>query len=338
MSKYAILPAKGSDHVSYQKGSRYTYKYSTETSAFLLESRSASSGLALDSLADIEVLHKCLMVLKLRNVQIKRTSTNKEDLVPSQDRLRESLEKSPLQFSFQDGKIPEICPSVDEPTWVLNIKRGVLSVFQSSHAASREETLEETDVSGRCLTSYEWNGPSLVKTRDLKSCSHRGLAVTSLDSVPLPDSDGQLLDSSLECVQSYRDGVMEEASCTEANLLTPFSRDAGGAQTKTLSTFKLLRVQEGIPTNRDDSREVYSSSLLYEREDGGETGTRASTAEQAAETVRKLCVTKGLHYEVSFSTVHPAELCIVPVQQASQSSIKPVIIDNNQRTESTLLF
>ncbi|XP_033883614.3 uncharacterized protein LOC117416563 isoform X1 [Acipenser ruthenus] len=287
----------GSDNVSYQKGSRYTYKYSTETSAFLLESRSASTGLALDSLADIEVLHKCLMVLKLRNVQIKRTSTNKEDLMPSQDRLRESLEKSPLQFSFQDGKIPEICPSVDEPTWVLNIKRGVLSVFQSSHAASREETLEETDVSGRCLTSYEWKGPSLVKTRDLKRCSHRGLAVTSLDSVPLPDSDGQLLDSSLECVQSYRDGVMEEASCTEANLLTPFSRDAGGAQTKTLSTFKLLRVQEGIPTNRDDSREVYSSSLLYEREDGGETGTRASTAEQAAETVRKLCVTKGLHYE-----------------------------------------
>lgn len=88
----------------------------------------------------------------------------------------------------------------------------------------------------------------------------------------------------------------------------------------------------------DDSREVYSSSLLYDREDGGETGTRASTAEQAAETVRKLCVTKGLHYEVSFSTVHPAELCIVPVQQASQSSIKHVIIDNNQRTEGTLLF
>ncbi|KAK1162419.1 hypothetical protein AOXY_G17278 [Acipenser oxyrinchus oxyrinchus] len=287
----------GSDHVSYQKGSRYTYKYSTETSAFLLESRSASRGLALDSLADIEVLHKCLMVLKLRNVQIKRTWTNKEDLVPSQDRLRESLEKSPLQFSFQDGKIAEICPSVDEPTWVLNIKRGVLSVFQSSHAASREESLEETDVSGRCLTSYEWKGPSLVKTRDLKHCSHRGLAVTSLDSVPLPDSDGQLLDSSLECVQSYRDGVMEEASCTEENILTPFSQDAGGAQTKTLSTFKLLRVQEGIPTSRDDSREVYSSSLLYEREDGGETETRASTAEQAAETVRKLCVTKGLHYE-----------------------------------------
>ncbi|XP_041126505.1 uncharacterized protein LOC121326918 isoform X4 [Polyodon spathula] len=284
-----------SDKLSYQKGSRYTYKYSTETSTFLLESRSASSGVALDSLADIEVLHKCLMVLKLRNVQIKRTSTNKEE--PSQDRLRESLEKSPLQFSFQDGKIPEICPSVDEPTWVLNIKRGVLSVFQNSHAASREETLEETDVSGRCLTSYEWKGPSLVKTRDLKRCSHRGLAVTSLDSVPLPDSAGQLLDSSLQCVQSYRDGVMEEASCTEVNLLIPFSRDAGGAQTKTLSTLKLLRVQEGLPTNRDDSREVYSSSLLYEREDGRETGTRASTAEQAAETVRKLCVTKGLHYE-----------------------------------------
>lgn len=52
--------------MSYQKGSRYTYKYSTETSVFLLESRSASSGLALDSLADIEVLHKCLMVLKVR--------------------------------------------------------------------------------------------------------------------------------------------------------------------------------------------------------------------------------------------------------------------------------
>jgi hypothetical protein len=47
--------------------------------------------------------------------------------------FRTSLEKSPLAFSFQDGRIEELCTSRPEKTWVLNIKRGILSSIQNNH-------------------------------------------------------------------------------------------------------------------------------------------------------------------------------------------------------------
>ena len=48
------------------------------------------------------------------------------------DEFRAALEKKPLRFDFQDGRVDEICFDVTEPTWVINVKRGVLSTFQNS--------------------------------------------------------------------------------------------------------------------------------------------------------------------------------------------------------------
>jgi hypothetical protein len=36
------------------------------------------------------------------------------------------------RFSFTDGLIPEICPHVNETSWVVNFKRGILSAFQNT--------------------------------------------------------------------------------------------------------------------------------------------------------------------------------------------------------------
>lgn len=41
------------------------------------------------------------------------------------------LQKNSLHFSFQDGTVDELCPG-DDPAWVLNIKRGILSAFQNT--------------------------------------------------------------------------------------------------------------------------------------------------------------------------------------------------------------
>ena len=43
-----------------------------------------------------------------------------------------ALMQNPLHFSYQDGVIPTICASNSDPTWVLNIKRGILSSLQVS--------------------------------------------------------------------------------------------------------------------------------------------------------------------------------------------------------------
>lgn len=36
------------------------------------------------------------------------------------------------RFAFHDGLISEICPEEAEEDWVLNFKRGILSLFQNS--------------------------------------------------------------------------------------------------------------------------------------------------------------------------------------------------------------
>lgn len=46
--------------------------------------------------------------------------------------LKRDLERYSLHFSFQDGRISDICPTEGDTVLALNIKRGFLSAFQTS--------------------------------------------------------------------------------------------------------------------------------------------------------------------------------------------------------------
>ncbi|XP_067911828.1 uncharacterized protein [Heterodontus francisci] len=294
-----VTTCTGTNQLNYQKGFRYTYKYATATNTFLQGSSHESSGLAIECLVNIDVLDKCHHILKLRNAQIKGSMSNEEELLPGQGKLRASLEKHPLQFSFQDGIIPEICPSDNEETWVLNIKRGILSVLQDSYAVNKQKTVEEVDISGKCLSTYKVEGSLLVKSKDLNRCSLRTMTVTSLQSVVLPDaaSHQQILDSQLECMQSYKGGVIEMATCNESNIFRPFSKDGKGAKTEIFTTLKLLKMEEVLSMPRVELKPFRLSTLLFEREHGQRKKTGYLGAERVAEALRQLCITKGMTLE-----------------------------------------
>ena len=40
------------------------------------------------------------------------------------------LQKRPLSFTWQDGSVESVCPEREDPAWVVNIKRSVLSMLQ----------------------------------------------------------------------------------------------------------------------------------------------------------------------------------------------------------------
>ena len=52
----------------------------------------------------------------------------------------QALERYPLRISFQDGNIEELCLVAEEPQWVMNVKRGVLSVFQNNFVDGQENS------------------------------------------------------------------------------------------------------------------------------------------------------------------------------------------------------
>ena len=48
--------------------------------------------------------------------------------MPGSAKFAAGLKQQPVVFSFQDGKIERLYPSLDEPECAMNVKRGILSV------------------------------------------------------------------------------------------------------------------------------------------------------------------------------------------------------------------
>ncbi|XP_042654834.1 uncharacterized protein LOC116959373 [Tyto alba] len=266
---------------------RYSYRYSAVTSTFLQGSVYNSSGISLESTVIIEV----------QDVQIKKSLASREEPLKEMDNLREILEQHPLLFSFHDGKVLKLCPMRSEQTWALNIKRGILSVLQTSQASTASAIVEEVDVLGICPTRYQQKGPILVKTRDLNLCSHRYSGFTSVQSVVLPhiSSEQQILSSKLECVQSIKDGVLTEAKCADSNLVTLFSQKGSGAKTQTQSSLELFQVEAETLYKKVDPEDLYVTSMLYEREET----ERKITAGEVTELVWKLCLAHSASFETA---------------------------------------
>ncbi|NXP12753.1 VIT protein, partial [Thinocorus orbignyianus] len=106
-------------------------------------------------------------------------------------------------------------------------------------------------------------------------------------------SEQQILSSKLECVQSIKDGVLAEATCTESNLVKPFPQKGNGAKTQTQSSLKLFQVETETRYSKVDSKDLYVTSMLYEREET----EREVTGGEVTELVWKLCLAHGASFE-----------------------------------------
>ncbi|NXU09481.1 APLP protein, partial [Pardalotus punctatus] len=108
-------------------------------------------------------------------------------------------------------------------------------------------------------------------------------------------SEQQVLSSELECVQSIKDGILEEAKCTESNRVALFSHKGSGAGTQTQSALKLLQVETKTLYNKVDSKDLYVASILFEREET----KREITGAEVTELVWKLCLAHSASYETA---------------------------------------
>ena len=87
------------------------------------------------------------MVLSFQLTHVSLEEYDPQDVVMKQRNsgtFSNALERYPLRISFQDGNIEDLCLVAEEPDWALNIKRGVLSVFQSNSVNGQQNhTLKE---------------------------------------------------------------------------------------------------------------------------------------------------------------------------------------------------
>ncbi|XP_057190895.1 apolipophorins-like isoform X2 [Triplophysa rosa] len=271
-----------------QKGQMHTYRYSTTIANALKGPSLAGNQLALDCVVDIDVRQGCPeMILKMRNIQIKHSSSKRDNSVLRLKNIRESLEKNPLQFSLEGGKVTKLCPQEAEQVWTLNIKRSILSMLQTSDSGRARETVKETDVYGTCTSSYEQRGTSLIKTRNLQQCLSDRIGQFWRHSVPLKEG-GKTVKASLTCIQLYDGTMMNKVNCTEIVSLVPLPGPLEVTETKTISSLTLLRTLEVIPMSLVQNT-GYLSGLVFEsgvQNPGRHVG---SSVQEVTNSVRRLC-------------------------------------------------
>ncbi|XP_016110068.1 uncharacterized protein [Sinocyclocheilus grahami] len=191
----------------------------------------------------------------------------------ARETIRESLEKNPLRFWLEGGKVTKLCPQEAEQVWTLNIKRSILSMFQTSHSGRARETIRE-------------RGLSLVKSRSLQQCLSDRIDQFWRHSVPL--KDGMTVSAGLTCIQLYDGTMLKKVNCTETVSLVPLPGLLEVTETKTISSLTLLRTLEVIPSDLGQNA-GYLTSIVFEAE-GQISGRHGGpSVQEVSNTVRRLC-------------------------------------------------
>ena len=118
--------------------------------------------------------------------------------VPNDPEVISALQAEPVTFTFEDGVISTVCSAADQPAWVANFKKGVLSAFQNQIPSADEEYLEETSVSGKCKIGTEHfnkEGDNVSWLKDFYSCEGGAKAVKEIGLIRLPQAKSSLYDS-----------------------------------------------------------------------------------------------------------------------------------------------
>jgi hypothetical protein len=250
---------------AYNVGKIYEYDYVVDSIA---EMRSASpskeSKLNMAARVKVQVLTPCEFSVKVTNVVM-----NGKTEVGT---MNQELSRYPSEFVLEDRQVQRVCSHPQEPEWVSNIKKGVISSFQSTilpEGTSLGFNVTETDVVGICETEYlptRVNGDyqTYQKTKHMDTClNNQELFQYALN---LPDMNIQnfpLMRSEHSCqVTVFGDGRLESSDCSETHVFQPFSSASSGAVTTVRRQVKLA----GQPTPASSTQrmaETRESSLIF---------------------------------------------------------------------------
>lgn len=172
----------------YEPDTQQTYSYAIDLVTFFNGTSTNKSLLHVEADVVLDFVSECDGLLSISDVRLTdKTETDIDfdedysdsNLHPNSEAFGEELSQFPLRFSFQDGVISEVCPDEEEKNWVLNFKRGVLSLLHNTMKRfDLDHNVVEEDVRGICDTSYKIRGASgtslvIEKTKDLNSCQRR---------------------------------------------------------------------------------------------------------------------------------------------------------------------
>lgn len=227
--------------------------------------------------------------------------------------FKANLERFPLRFTFDDGRIDELCPNRREPIWALNLKRGVLSMLQNTmHRFDVDHRATDLDVNGVCETNYRFHGAkrtSLIvkRTKDLSNCVHgsKYFSVIRSNSYKSPRSDSRasprhpLLASRVDCELTIDRKIYEKITCKELHQLLPLSSGDTGARTESTATLRLIEESRDEYHGFDDGYEAGDEYGATERGEDEEEEEGEEEEEERRERSNRGKRSSNLLYDYS---------------------------------------
>jgi hypothetical protein len=228
----------------------------------------------------------CWLVLNVTDVMVYYYKGNwprisEEDYVldPSLTAIySEALTQFALWHQVQAGSITCIQWHIDEPLWVRNFKRGVLTNFQQN---SRPSEIWETGITGTCRVkqTVDRRKDKYVTTKvyDTSSCIDRPQQIKSPIELnpqlnPINSNLFSLSRSSRTTVEylEHLYYMLTSILVQEQHDFKPFGRFKGGPVVSTRQEYKLLRDLVkfvDVPQFPFDACHIECSSLLFEYEE-----------------------------------------------------------------------
>ncbi|KAJ8964440.1 hypothetical protein NQ314_004909, partial [Rhamnusium bicolor] len=264
----------GAGKFKYGPGTQQNYKYSVEVRSLFNGTSKNESSLYVEGTASLSFLTPCDGLLTLSDIKltenIPREGSESPEHANSQ-LFADMISEYSLRLSFKDGIISELCPQDEERSWVLNFKRGVLSMLHNTmRRFDLDHSIDEEDVRGNCPTDYRVLGAKetsllIEKNKDLNSCQGRSKLHSVIQSTTIPNFQSNIkteniLKSSSQCYLSIDHNIYNEITCREIHVLQPFSNQNAGASTIVVQ--KLILLNEVITKTINDEVEISRRTSL----------------------------------------------------------------------------
>ncbi|KRT82860.1 hypothetical protein AMK59_3749 [Oryctes borbonicus] len=314
---------KGNGKFRYLKGVEHRYMYSVNVRSLFNGTNKNESTLYIQAEAQIDFVSECDGLLTLADVRLSENPNSKltnaddtdyydengetESTHENNEPFSEALQEFSVRFAFQDGIISEVCPDFGEKNWVLNFKKGLLSLLHNTMKRfDLDHRGNEDDIHGKCETTYrglEPNGTSLMieKTKDLTYCESRSklhsfVQSTSYNFRPV-SHDSKLLKSSSKCIISVDHYIYKEINCVETHVFQPFSNQNAGATT--LVNQRLILLEEQTKELDDLPYIEKRTTLSYDPVPTPKPLT--DELQLSRDLIKKLCRLSGDELQIEFS-------------------------------------
>lgn len=174
---------------------------------------------------------------------------------------------SPVQFTLSGDELaPEICADINDGTFSLNVKRGVISALQNGLGRS-----SELDIFGKCpvssSSSTSGSVTTVTSTRNLDQCAYREKLSNGLvQGVVSESSDiktSPILDGTVESEAKFDKGTLLSIDLKEHYNFLPFSTQNHGAKAKVITKLNLKKTDKG-QTAPGAGKVSVLRSLLFE--------------------------------------------------------------------------